>query len=87
MAAAPATTPAASQLTNANRKPYDGTCRKLVIAFDIGTTFSGASYRSAARLSWNVVSADICASILDPGNVPTIQGVNRCAFEHQRKPY
>ncbi|KAJ4471454.1 hypothetical protein J3R30DRAFT_1080306 [Lentinula aciculospora] len=27
-----------------NRKPYDGTARKLVIAFDVGTTFSGVSY-------------------------------------------
>ncbi|KAJ3710594.1 hypothetical protein DFJ43DRAFT_1170684 [Lentinula guzmanii] len=27
-----------------NRKPYDGSVRKLVIAFDIGTTFSGVSY-------------------------------------------
>jgi len=26
------------------RKPYDGYQRKLVIAFDIGTTFSGVSY-------------------------------------------
>ncbi|SJL14054.1 uncharacterized protein ARMOST_17507 [Armillaria ostoyae] len=26
------------------RKPYDGTQRKLVIAMDLGTTFSGASY-------------------------------------------
>ncbi len=27
------------------RKPYDGTERKLVIAMDLGTTFSGVSYR------------------------------------------
>ena len=26
------------------RKPYNGLQRKIVIAFDIGTTFSGASY-------------------------------------------
>ncbi|TFK64303.1 hypothetical protein BDN72DRAFT_846729 [Pluteus cervinus] len=26
------------------RKPYSGSCRKLVLAFDVGTTFSGASY-------------------------------------------
>ncbi|KAJ3769804.1 hypothetical protein FB446DRAFT_791054 [Lentinula raphanica] len=30
--------------TLTNRKPYDGTVRKLIIAFDVGTTFSGASY-------------------------------------------
>ncbi|KAF8331234.1 hypothetical protein F5887DRAFT_917458, partial [Amanita rubescens] len=27
-----------------HRKPYTGTRRKLVVAFDVGTTFSGASY-------------------------------------------
>ena len=26
------------------RDPYSGSSRKLVIAFDIGTTFSGAAY-------------------------------------------
>ena len=26
------------------RAPYTGTSRKLVLAFDIGTTFSGAAY-------------------------------------------
>ena len=25
-------------------KPYEGTSRKLVLAFDIGTTYSGAAY-------------------------------------------
>ncbi|KAF5354421.1 hypothetical protein D9758_010726 [Tetrapyrgos nigripes] len=43
-----------------SRKPYHGLCRKLVIAFDVGTTFSGASF-----------------AILDPGQVPKIQGVTR----------
>lgn len=41
--------------------PYAGTSRKLVLAIDVGTTFSGVSY-----------------AILDPGEVPTIQNVNRC---------
>ena len=27
------------------RKPYGGRARKLVITFDVGTTFSGVSYR------------------------------------------
>ena len=26
------------------RTPYNGTSRKLVLAFDIGTTYSGAAY-------------------------------------------
>ncbi|THU90492.1 hypothetical protein K435DRAFT_781211 [Dendrothele bispora CBS 962.96] len=42
------------------RKPYRGLSRKLVIAFDIGTTFSGASF-----------------AILDPDEIPKIQGVTR----------
>ena len=42
------------------RQPYQGFSRKLVIAFDVGTTYSGVSY-----------------SVLDPGEVPVIHGVNR----------
>ncbi|OSX61856.1 hypothetical protein POSPLADRAFT_1145484 [Postia placenta MAD-698-R-SB12] len=41
-------------------KPYGGTTRKLVIAFDVGTTYSGIAY-----------------ALLDPGEVPKIQGVTR----------
>ncbi|KAL1700716.1 hypothetical protein EV121DRAFT_213593 [Schizophyllum commune] len=48
------------------RKPYAGKSRKLIIAIDVGTTFSGVSY-----------------SILDPGQVPQVCGVNRFpAQEH-----
>ncbi|KAI5897240.1 uncharacterized protein SCHCODRAFT_01111076 [Schizophyllum commune H4-8] len=48
------------------RRPYGGTVRKLLMAIDIGTTFSGVSY-----------------SILDPGQVPQVFGVNRFpAQEH-----
>ncbi|EIW80696.1 hypothetical protein CONPUDRAFT_125520 [Coniophora puteana RWD-64-598 SS2] len=43
-----------------HRQPYHGQSRKLVISFDIGTTYSGVSY-----------------CLLDPGEVPVIQGVNR----------
>lgn len=45
------------------REPYVGDRRRLVLAFDLGTTYSGISY-----------------SILDPGNVPEIHGVNRSAL-------
>ncbi|KAI8977711.1 hypothetical protein BD414DRAFT_538976 [Trametes punicea] len=41
-------------------RPYQGSVRKLVIAMDIGTTYSGVAY-----------------TILDPGEVPKIQGVTR----------
>jgi len=47
-------------MTSPERKPYHGLFRKLVIAFDVGTTFSGASF-----------------AILDPNEVPKIQGVTR----------
>ena len=35
---------ASSQKANNNRKPYNGDRRALVLAFDVGTTFSGVSY-------------------------------------------
>ncbi|THG93264.1 hypothetical protein EW026_g7931 [Hermanssonia centrifuga] len=41
-------------------KPFTGAFRKLVLAFDVGTTYSGIGY-----------------AILDPGEVPRIQGVTR----------
>ncbi|KAH7912713.1 hypothetical protein BJ138DRAFT_1228277 [Hygrophoropsis aurantiaca] len=44
----------------APRQPYQGNSRKLVLAFDVGTTYSGISY-----------------CILDPGDIPVIQGVTR----------
>ena len=31
-------------MSSATRPPYAGPCLKLVVAFDIGTTYSGASY-------------------------------------------
>ncbi|KAF8441288.1 hypothetical protein L210DRAFT_3611856 [Boletus edulis BED1] len=49
-----------------SRKPFHGRVRGLVVAFDVGTTYSGVSY-----------------AILDPGEVPKIQGVTRYpAQEH-----
>ncbi|KAJ3504521.1 hypothetical protein NLJ89_g7891 [Agrocybe chaxingu] len=46
--------------------PFEGLHRKLVVAIDVGTTYSGVSY-----------------SILDPGQIPEIRGVNRYpAQEH-----
>ncbi|EIW80615.1 hypothetical protein CONPUDRAFT_125441 [Coniophora puteana RWD-64-598 SS2] len=49
-----------------DRQPYKGLSRKLVLAFDVGTTFSGVSY-----------------CILDPGEVPKIQGVSRYPAQEQ----
>ncbi|KAI0628133.1 hypothetical protein C8Q77DRAFT_1162430 [Trametes polyzona] len=41
-------------------QPYRGAVRKLVIAMDVGTTYSGVAY-----------------AVLDPGEVPKIQGITR----------
>ncbi|KAG2015040.1 hypothetical protein CC2G_008346 [Coprinopsis cinerea AmutBmut pab1-1] len=49
-----------------SRIAYGGFKRKLVLAFDVGTTYSGISY-----------------SILDPGEVPKIQGVTRYPAQEQ----
>ncbi|KAJ3738778.1 hypothetical protein DFH05DRAFT_1553084 [Lentinula detonsa] len=46
------------------RKPFSGTQQGLVLAIDIGTTYSGCSFR---YLTVN--------SVLDPGVVPEIKGV------------
>ena len=46
-------------------RPYSGPLRKLVLAFDVGTTYSGIAY-----------------AILDPGEVPKIQGVTRRVLFH-----
>ena len=62
-----------------HRLPYTGTRRKLVIAFDIGTTFSGVSYWYA-MLNTTIIHVHShlwIFSILDPGKVPEIQGVTR----------
>ena len=42
------------------RSTYTGRSRQLLLAFDVGTTFSGISY-----------------CVLDPGEIPRIQGVTR----------
>ena len=62
---------------------YRGARRKLVPAFDVGTTYSGISYRlyilhcdAVNRISIQV--ADACFdSLLVPGEVPRIEGVTR----------
>lgn len=58
------------------RSPYTGACRKLVLAFDVGTTYSGISYRYS---STSIITSSITfpCSILDPGQVPEIKGITR----------
>ena len=57
-------------------KPYVGTGRKLVLAFDIGTTFSGISYRYVhCPRVW--VSFKHSCSILDLGRIQVVKGIIR----------
>ena len=61
---------------------YRGAQRKLVLAFDVGTTDSGISYRYIAqchrvnRVLIQVVDACL-DSLLVPGQVPEIKTVRR----------
>jgi len=67
-----------------SRPKYSGTRRKLVLAFDVGTTYSGISYRSVYRLlspSTYQLADLIIESILDPGFVPEIKGVTKYALQ------
>lgn len=58
------------------RPPYSGLQRKLVLSFDIGTTFSGISYWYVSPFCILSVS-QIRSSILDPGESPEIKSVTR----------
>ena len=61
------------------RSPYRGIRRKLVLAFDVGTNYSGISY------TWGFSDCSdafgrtnhLLISVLDPGQVPEIKGVTR----------
>ena len=67
---------------NSSRSAYSGRTRKIVLAFDVGTTFSGISYR------WSFLSTLVVKliadfephSILDPGQSPGIKAVTRYRF-------
>ena len=72
----------------ASRSAYRGQKRKLVLAFDVGTTYSGISYRFVRSIlfSWSIIFAGACLipfhdySILDPGQTPEIKPVTRFVF-------
>ncbi|KDR71212.1 hypothetical protein GALMADRAFT_75189 [Galerina marginata CBS 339.88] len=59
--------------------PYRGRQRRLVIAFDVGTTYSGISYRQVAGAyrAEILINNHPMPSILDPGQIPEIKGVTR----------
>ena len=62
------------------RSIYLRSRRKLVLAFDIGTTYSGISFRYL-RISSRIRVPNRWSqsnhSVLDPGQVPEIKGVTR----------
>jgi len=58
-----------------NRKKYEGRTHKVVLAFDIGTTFSGISYRCATASER--ASPLIHRSVLYPDQIPDIGSVTR----------
>jgi hypothetical protein len=65
-------------MASTSRSIYRGARRKLVLAFDIGVAYSGISYRYIPPChTVNIQVADTCLdSLLDPGEVPEIRGVN-----------
>ena len=62
------------------RSAFHGRGRKLVLAFDVGTTYSGISYRYVNSQT-EVIGATLLFvfdnSVLDPGVIPEIKGVTR----------
>ena len=60
-----------------SRSAFHGSARKLVLAFDVGMTYSGISYRYATLQ----IVADrryiLDTSVLDPGVTPDIKAVTR----------
>lgn len=59
-----------------NRKPYSGLTRSLVIAIDVGTTFSGVRmFIDIAEIFIHFFQ--VSYAILEPGEIPKIHGVTR----------
>jgi len=58
------------------RSAYNQRRRGLVLAFDVGTTFSGISYRYV-RLAPVTKSMPKLYSILEPGEIPVTKGVTK----------
>ena len=63
---------------------YQGTKRKLVLSFDVGTTYSGISYRYVLEWLQHVTGASLILwdnSILCPGELPEIKTVTRLVHD------
>jgi hypothetical protein len=69
-------------MASTSRSVYCGARRKLVLAFNVGSLYSGISYRyippcNAVNRGFIRV-ADACLdSLLDPGRVPEFKGITR----------
>ena len=64
-----------------SRTVYSGRTRKVVLAFDVGTTFSGISYRyGKPALLYHISLIGTRNSILDPGQSPGIKAVTSHIF-------
>jgi len=70
-----------TSLYMSSRTVYDGTRRKIVIGFDVGTTYSGISYRQvkcfSSMVGFRRMLIQKSSSILDPGHMPGIKGVTK----------
>jgi len=62
-----------------SRTAFHGRNRKLVLAFDVGTTYSGISYRYANLRTKDDGRCSLILdnSVLDPGVIPEIKGVTK----------
>ena len=60
-----------------SRAEFHGRNRKLVLAFDVGTTYSGISYRYANLQTEDDGRCSLDNSVLDPGVIPEIKGVTK----------
>ena len=65
-----------------SRAAYEGGRRKIILGFDVGTTYSGISYRQVDNLNHYVGLRMTLIlkshSILDPSQMPGIKGVTKC---------
>jgi len=67
------------------RKPYSGLSRSLVIAIDVGTTFSGVRIPFLFRSGLVLIDAQVSYAILEPGEIPKIHGVTRYVPDEKKK--
>ncbi|KAJ3494374.1 hypothetical protein NLJ89_g10822 [Agrocybe chaxingu] len=71
-------------LPPSTRPPYKGTRRKLVLAFDVGTTYSGISYRFLLAVIINPRVEGLIPWLVSwTGRVPEVKGVTRFPAHEQ----